>query len=504
MSESDSSDVSESVPIHAPELSGATAWLNTTAPLSLAALRGKVVLLDFWTYGCVNCMHVLPDLKRLEAKYRDELVVIGVHSPKFENEKSVENLRRIVQRYGIAHPVAQDADFRIWRAYTVRAWPTLVLIDPAGYVVATAPGEGHGAALDRVIAAVVAVFDEREAIDRRPVASLLAERAADEATLRFPGKVLADQASGRLCVADTNHHRVGVWTLTGTSIVSAGDGRAGFVDGPFDSARFDKPQGLALEGDTLYVADTGNHAVRALNLATRTVTTAAGTGRQGQRGSVGGAAHETSLVSPWDLQIWRRLLFIAMAGVHQVWMLDLTRGLAFPYAGSGHEARVDGSIDDAAFAQPSGLTSDGEALFVADAEANIIRRIVLPPVNRVETSVGGNLFDFGDVDGVGDAVRLQHPLGVAWQGSAAGGGRVFIADTYNHRLKVLDPVTRRVTAFAGSGQPGCRDGAAASAQFHEPGGLSVAGDVLYVADTNNHAIRTVSLTTREVGTLALG
>jgi hypothetical protein len=201
--------------------------------------------------------------------------------------------------------------------------------------------------------------------------------------------------------------------------------------------------------------------------------------------------------------LWRRLLFIAMAGVHQVWMLDLARGLAFPYAGSGQEARVDGAIDAAAFAQPSGLSTDGDALYVADAESNIIRRIALPPVNEVETLAGGNLFDFGDRDGSGDAVRLQHPLGVAWQPSAPGAGRLFIADTYNHRIKTLDPATRHVSVFAGSGEPGHRDGAAASARFHEPGGLSLAGDTLYVADTNNHVIRTVDTRSAEVNTLAL-
>src|SRR3712207_3570738 len=121
--------------VRAPELEGGRGWLNTDAPLSLAALRGKVVLLDFWTYGCVNCMHVIPDLKRLEEKYRKQLVVIGVHSAKFENEKETENIRRIVLRYGLEHPVVNDADFRIWKSYAVRAWPTQVLIDPADYVV---------------------------------------------------------------------------------------------------------------------------------------------------------------------------------------------------------------------------------------------------------------------------------------------------------------------------------------------------------------------------------
>ncbi len=491
-------------PVRAPEIDGAVAWINVDKPLSLKALRGKVVLLDFWTYGCVNCMHVLPDLKRLERKYANELVVIGVHSPKFDNEKDVANLRKIVQRYDIKHPVAQDSDFRIWRAYTVRAWPTLVLIDPAGYLVGGASGEGHGEQFDRAIAAVIHVFEERGELDRRPLASVLASAAPAETThkdaLMFPGKVLADGASGRLFVADSNHHRIVVATLDGDVQAIAGTGEAGRQDGRFDSATFYRPQGLALssDGGTLYVADTENHLIRALDLAGGTVTTVAGTGTQARQYGNGGAALETSLNSPWDLVAHGPLLFIAMAGPHQIWMLDPTRGLAWPYAGSGQEARVDGSIDEAAFAQPSGLTIGDTVMYVADAESNIIRAIDLPPVNQVRTLAGGDLFEFGDRDGVGDAVRLQHPLGVAHHN-----GRVYIADTYNHRIKTLDPTTRRVETFAGTGRPGLQDGAAAAAQFYEPGGLTISGNKLYVADTNNHAIRVIDLQTQVVATLDL-
>ena len=433
-----------------------------------------------------------------------------MHSPKFDNEKDVANLRRTIDRLGIHHPVAHDAEFRIWREYTVRAWPSLVLIDPAGYVVAAASGEGHTAQFDEITAAVIAVFEERGALDRRPLETLVAERPEPETTLRFPGKVLADAALGRLFVADTHHHRVLVCGLDGVVHDAIGSGTPGYLDGPFDAARFDSPQGLALHGDALYIADRGTHTIRAVDLAARTVRTAAGTGRQGTWGGQGGAAHQTSLVSPWDLAVWEGLLFIAMAGVHQIWMLDLARGLVFPYAGSGQEARVDGPIDDAAFAQPSGLalrlatlapgsspaSAPPDQLFVADAEANILRRIDLPPVNRVETLAGGNLFDFGDRDGRGDAVRLQHPLAVA-----VAGDRLFIADTYNHRIKVLTIPTGVVKTFAGTGRAGLADGPASRAQFSEPGGLSLADGVLYVADTNNHAVRRIDTVTGEVGTL---
>ena len=154
--------------IHAPELNGAIDWLNVPKPLTLKELRGKVVLLDFWTYGCINCMHVIPELRRLEEKYRDALVVIGVHSAKFTNERASENIRRILVRYDIDHPVANDAEFRIWREYGARAWPTLVLIDPEGYVVATASGEGKGEAFDQAIGAVIAFFGHGQSLIGTP------------------------------------------------------------------------------------------------------------------------------------------------------------------------------------------------------------------------------------------------------------------------------------------------------------------------------------------------
>ena len=490
--------------IHAPELRGGAEWFNVAGPLSIRALRGKVVLLDFWTYGCVNCMHILPDLKRLENKYGDALVVIGVHSAKFDNERQPENIRRIIVRYDITHPVVNDASFAIWKAYGARAWPTQVLIDPEGYVVATASGEGKAEAFDRAIAAVINVFDEQGMIDRRPLQLSPERDRLQMSTLAFPGKVLADEASGRLFIADSNHHRILVAGLDGrvTDIIGPGAGASGhefgWTDGAFEEARFYRPQGLALDGDVLYIADTENHLVRAAHLGMRLVATAAGNGHQGVWGEHGGASLETPISSPWDLVVANRILFVAMAGLHQIWMIDLDRQLTFPYAGSGREARLDGSVDEAGFAQPSGITLVGSTLYVADSESNIIRAIALPPANDVRTLAGGDLFEFGDRDGRGDDVRLQHPLGIA-----ASGDRLFIADTYNHRIKVLDPASRKVKAFAGSGKPGSEDGAAGKAQFYEPGGLSVTSQALYVADTNNHAIRRVSLTTGQVDTITL-
>lgn len=270
----------------------------------------------------------------------------------------------------------------------------------------------------------------------------------------------------------------------------------GAADGQFDRATFFRPQGLALEGDTLYVADTENHLIRQVDLKLKTVKTLAGTGAQSREYGVTGPARKVALNSPWDLQLVGRTLYMAMAGPHQIWQVDLAKQEVSTFAGSGREARIDGPAGEAGFAQPSALATDGKNLYVSDSESNIIRAISLGAGAMVRTLVGGDLFDFGDRDGVGDYVRLQHPLGLArWN------HKLLIADTYNHRIKLLDPAAREVKAFAGSGKPGQTDGAQPS--FYEPGGLTVAKDKLYVADTNNHAIRIVDLKTKETKTLQI-
>ncbi len=482
--------------VRAPELTGDRGWLNTDKPLSLAALKGKVVLLDFWTYGCINCMHIIPDLKKLEKKYPNELVVIGVHSAKFDNEKDTENIRRIILRYEIEHPIVNDADFKIWQAYAVNAWPTRYLIDPAGYIIGRLSGEGGYEALDQIIGQTIADFRKRGELNEAPLKLVLERAKVGDLPLAFPGKILADAKNERLFIADSDHNRIVIAKLDGTLIDIIGTGAHGADDGSFDRATFFRPQGMALDGDTLYVADTENHLIREVDLKSKTVKTIAGTGQQSHEYGASGPGRSVALSSPWDLQLVGRTLYIAMAGPHQIWKLDLDKQQVSTFAGSGREARLDGATAEAAFAQPSGLATDGKTLYVSDAEANIIRAIDLGPNSQVRTLVGGDLFDFGDVDGRGNDVRLQHPLGLArWN------DKLLIADTYNHRIKLLDPAARAVKSFVGAGKPGQSDGAKPS--FYEPGGLSVAGDKLYVADTNNHAIRVVDLKTKETTTLQI-
>jgi thiol-disulfide isomerase/thioredoxin/sugar lactone lactonase YvrE len=488
--------VQERGKIRAPELTGDRGWLNTSKPLSLAALKGKVVLLDFWTYGCINCMHIIPDLKKLEKKYPNELVVIGVHSAKFQNEKDTENIRRIVLRYEIEHPIVNDADFKIWNAYAVDAWPTRYLIDPAGYIIGKLSGEGGYDALDKAIGDSIAEFRKRGELNEAPLKLVLEKAKVGDLPLAFPGKVITDEKTDRLFIADSDHNRIVITNLDGTLIDTIGTGAHGQDDGPFDRATFFRPQGMVLNGDSLYVADTENHLIREIDLKSKTVKTIAGTGFQARNFGEAGMARATALNSPWDLQLVGHTLYIAMAGPHQIWQLDLTLREVSPFAGSGREARADGPVHDAAFAQPSALATDGRTLYVSDAEANIIRAINLDANPKVKTLVGGDLFDFGDKDGFDNDVRLQHPLGLArWN------DKLLVADTYNHRIKLLDPARRSVNAFVGSGKPGQADGAHAS--FYEPGGLAIAHDKLYVADTNNHAIRVVDLKTKETKTLQL-
>ncbi len=481
--------------VRAPELTGGKGWLNTDKPPSIAGLKGKIVLLDFWTYGCINCIHIIPDLKKLEAKYQKELVVIGVHSAKFDNEKDTDNIRQIVLRYGIEHPIVNDVDFKIWEAYAIKAWPGLVVIDPKGYVIETLFGEGHLAELDRTIGETAAEYRKKGELNEQPLKFALERAKVGDLPLAFPGKVLADEKSKRLFISDSNHNRVVITDLDGKLLETIGSSSAAKTDGDFAGASFNRPQGLALDGDFLYVADTENHLVRRVDLKLKKVETIGGTGKLEDFNGSGGEALKTALNSPWDLTLLGKTLYVAMAGSHQIWRMDLEKNSIEPYAGTRAEARFDAKIGLAAFAQPSGIVSNGKRLFVADSESNVIRQIDFQ-TEAVETLVGGDLFQFGDKDGEGDDVLLQHPLGIALYD-----GKLLIADTYNHKIKILDAEKRTVKTFLGTGKSGQADGA--NPTFYEPGGLSIADGKLFVADTNNQAIRVVDLKTKSVSTLKI-
>jgi len=487
----------------APEFPPGLDWLNTDRALTLGELRGKVVILDFWTYGCINCMHVIPDLKRLETEFPDELVVIGVHSAKFENERDTENIRHIIWLYGLKHPIVNDRDFFVWRSWDVRAWPTVFIIDPVGNVVGRHSGEGVYTLFKPIIERLVRDFEARGLLDRTPLRLKLEKEGIPRGALSFPGKVLADEKGRRLFVADTNHHRIIAADIASGQVLKViGSGQPGFKDGDFPRSSLDHPQGMALERDgrILYIADTGNHAVRRADLLAGETTTLVGVGFQSSEYPPrGGTAPDVALNSPWDVELDGGQLYIAMAGAHQIWVMDTKSQAIHPFAGSGREGTRDGLPDVAELAQPSDLTGDGQGhLYFADSEGSSIRRIETHGGKGEVTTLAGSgtsLFDYGDVDGIGGNARLQHPLGVVYYK-----GVLYVADTYNHKIKRLDPETREIRTFLG-GQGGWRDGT--DPLFYEPGGIDAADDRLYIADTNNHCLRVVDLATHQTSTLLL-
>ncbi|AZM79760.1 redoxin domain-containing protein [Streptomyces sp. KPB2] len=460
--------------VRAPELVGRGGWINTgDRELSLAALRGRIVVLDFWTFCCVNCLHALDELRELEETHRDSVVIVGVHSPKFAHETEHRAVLDAVERYGVEHPVLDDPERATWRQYAVRAWPTLAVIDPEGYVVAQYTGEGHAPAIQRLVEELETQHAAKGTLRRGDAPYVALE--PEPTTLRFPGKAVP-LPSGTFLVSDTTRHQLVELAEDGESPVRRiGSGRRGFTDGPAERAEFSEPQGLALLGDgSVVVADTANHALRRYEPVTGEVTTLAGTGRQRRPGEPArGAARAVSLSSPWDVALWNGRVWIAMAGVHQLWAYDPRDGSVTVTAGTGNEGLVDGPGPEAWFAQPSGLSATEDRLWVADSETSALRWVELD--GTVRTAVGTGLFDFGLRDGPAARALLQHPLGVA----ALPDGSVVVADTYNHALRRYAPPTGEVSTLA--------------SDLREPSDAVVVGDDILVVESARHRLTRLRL-----------
>lgn len=442
------------------------AWLNTGgADLALEDLRGKIVVLDFWTFCCVNCLHVLDELRPVEEKWADEVVVVGVHSPKFEFEKDPDALVANVERYEVTHPVLDDPELRTWSEYAVRAWPTLVVLDTHGRIASSMSGEGHAENLDALIAALVAEGEADGSLRRGPAPTVLAERTLQP--MRFPSKV-ARTRDGRFVISDTGQHRLLVLEADGATVEDTiGAGRRGHADGDAAEAEFTEPNGIAVlpeeiaqqVGYDLVVADTAGNRLRGVELGhdrflrgrtPTTVRTVAGTGAQWMQGDplpVGtGDPLSFALSTPWDLT-WSDAMgavVITMAGIHQIWTFDPVAGTLAVLGGTTNEGLVDGALVRSWWAQPSGIDqlADGR-LVVADSESSSIR-VIDPTALTVTTLVGEGLFDFGHVDGAFEGARFQHPLGVA----ALPDGRIAVADTYNGAIRLLDLETKTVVTVA--------------------------------------------------------
>ena len=447
--------------VRAPELVG-RGWLNTGgAQLHLGDLRGRFVLLDFWAFCCVNCLHVLDELRPLEEEYADSLVVVGVHSPKFTHEADAEALRAAVERYSVHHPVLDDPELVTWQAYAARAWPTLVLVDPEGYVVAQYAGEGHAHAIGALLSGLV--DEHRESGTLQPGGSPYVPPQVEPGDLRFPAKAirLADKA---ILVADAGHDRLVELEPDGVTV------RRVLGEGAFH-----EPNGLCLLPDDVaaevgydvVVADTVGHRLQGIVLATGEAQVLAGTGRQWMQGD-----GTEALSSPWDVAWWRDRVWVAMAGIHQLWTFDPRTGVVEVAAGTANEGLLDGTLADAWLAQTSGLAPDGDRLWLADSETSSLRFV---QGGEVRTVVGEGLFDFGFRDGDRDRARLQHPLGVA----VAADGAVLVADTYNGAVRRYDPVRGELTTVASG--------------LAEPSGLLVDDQQVVVVESTGHRLTAVRL-----------
>ncbi|MGX1271206.1 NHL domain-containing thioredoxin family protein [Streptomyces phaeoluteigriseus] len=462
------------VRVRAPELVGRGGWLNTGGKqYSLADLRGRILVLDFWTFCCVNCLHVLDELRELEEKHRDTMVVIGVHSPKFVHEADHEAVADAVERYGVEHPVLDDPELATWKQYAVRAWPTLVVVDPEGYVVAQHAGEGHVHAIERLVTELEAEHGAKGTLRRGDGPYVPPE--PEPTDLRFPGGAVV-LPSGNFLVSDTTRHQLVELAADGETVVRRiGQGGRGSTDGTPVRSRFNEPQGLALLPDgSVVVADTVGHGIRRFDPESGRATTLAGTGRQWMRGDdTSGPAREVNLSSPWDVAWWEGKVWIAMAGIHQLWTYDPAEDTVSVAAGTTDEGLVDGPAAEAWFAQPSGLAATADRLWLADSETSALRWLDRDGI--VRTAVGTGLFDFGHRDGPAGQALLQHPLGV----TALPDGSVAVSDTYNHALRRYDPATGEVTTLA--------------TDLREPSAAVLAGDDIVVVESARHRLTRLRL-----------
>jgi len=495
--------------LKSPDFPNGKDWFNSP-PLSLdKQLSGKIVVLDFWTYCCINCIHILPDLAELEERYAGYPVAfVGVHSAKFDNEKVSANIREAVLRYEINHPVVNDDEMQMWQQIGVRSWPSLAVIGPKGNLMLLASGEGNKELIDACITATLE-FYPKNLFRHNPIPlSPEKEKITIDSPLRYPGKLAIDTKAKRLYISDSNNHRIVVTDLDGKFVEVIGTGRIGLIDGPYHKAQFFRLQGLALHKGKLYVADAENHALRVVDLNTKIVNTLLGNGIQGRdyKGGLGG--QEQLISTPWDVYVEAEKVFIAMAGTHQIWTYDLKKKIAQNFSGNGSEQNLNHPDPlQAAWAQPSGLTFGMNELFIADSESSTVRSINLNS-GSTRTIAGGedskprNLFAFGDIDGIGEKAKMQHVLGVQWWEEA---GKIIVADTYNHRLKLLDPKTGEIKRWIGSGKSGLKNGKGLDSQLSEPSGFALdpKSNKLYVADTNNHVIRKINLISQEIETLNL-
>jgi thioredoxin-related protein len=453
----------------APEFSTGLEWFNVDRPVRLADQAGRVVLLVFGAWSSVYCQRVLQDLQVLGRKYRDELVIISVNTPRYAAERKRSHVLKAINKYRIRHPVVHDPEKQLWNMYGIKAWPTQVLVDREGMLLGSMSGDGKLAQLDLVIKYQIEKTASPNPVKKMPCTTRCALEAP--AVLSFPSRIIA--SNDRLYVADSGHNRILVLSSRGDVLRQYGSEAAGFIDGNGSDAAFNNPQGMTLAGDFLYVADERNHAIRRIHTVTDDVDTIAGTGKVGMPVLDAYAAPvDVSLNSPSDVVFRDSKLYIAMSGLHQIWCHSLVANTLRLFSGSGKEGLLDGPATTAAYSQPSGLALLFNRLYCVDAGASAVREVDIE-TGAVRTIVGKGLFDYGDNDGTGKTARLQCPLDIQADQEHR---MLWIADTYNNKIKRIGINSEFVSSVA------------VEHGLDEPGGLAFHEDTLYIANTNAHEI----------------
>lgn len=481
-------------------------WLNTKKQIDIGMLKGQIVILDFWTYCCINCVHMAQTLNYVDERYKNKpVVIIGIHSAKYANEKNPSNIADAINRYGIVHPVIVDENMHLWKEYGIHAWPTLVFLGPDGTILHKAAGEISNESLSEIIDDLLDRYTNEKLLSKKRADVYLQYKSDDEEKnqLRYPGKIAISENGKLIAISDTSNNRVLILDRSDNRVMDTiGCGYGGFLDGNFDNSRLLKPQGVFFRKNILYIADTGNHSIRAADMRNRRIITIAGDGERGVHMSFNNKyiAKETSLLSPWDLSINGKFLYIAMAGLNQIWRYDFDDETIMPFAGAGYENIVDGELEKALMAQPSGLFCDNDYIYVVDSETSSVRSINISK-NFISTIIGAGLFIYGDNDGKFNVGRLQHPLGIT-----KAKDKIYVADTYNNSIRLIDLSTKNITTLIKKdSESQCRfeDKNCDTLGLYEPSDVKIYKEILYIADTNNHLIRTFDLNKKILNTIKI-
>ncbi|MGE8226587.1 MAG: hypothetical protein ACN6RK_12465 [Stenotrophomonas sp.] len=447
------------------ELPTSAIWLNA-APATLQDMRGRPLVLAFVNGASVWCMQRVAEVMRWQARNPGRVQLLVVQVPRFEFEREPQHALKLLRRQGVNAPIVLDAQWDAWRKFDVQSWPTLLMLDAYGQERERLVGAAGDLerALGSLSEGVMRPLDD----DGDSIRELNAE---PRLPLLFPAGLVA--TADRLYVADTGHHRVLECTHEGRVLRQFGLGSADLINGGVGEAAFNRPQGLALVREILYVADTGNHALRSINLISGQVDTLCGNGRAGDpRAGVLAQPWDSPLNYPAAVAVADNQVHIAMAGDNHIWSYDLgTRELRWR-AGAGAVEVRDGSGHLAAFAQPSSLVAVQQTLYVCDALGSAIRSVQLRG-DLVQTLVGQGPWESGNVDGPRQRACLQYPLALAMGPDSP---LLWIADAGNGSLRSLR---------LGGGDLSTVN---LPRRLHGPAALAVAAGAIWIAEADAHAV----------------